>query len=943
MKKLYSFFILILFMTFGLSQSLTSQTQILGGLITVSDTEEHWYYIGNGHSSDTGGGNKINDSDGRFNNLITSPSVAGTIVSTYTLLPNAARDSQKWKVVPSDLKDYYYLVNKESKYLVFTTQYETVGADALPTDKATYRFQITDAVSSTPSSWVKIKLESKNYIGMLNSGGNFNLENNSNAPASVLANGLTSNPRAWQFYAAADVENTFPTTYSENTAKENVIDWFYIRSLDSSISGGEKYLTIDPVAKTFSLAAKTADDKDNQLFGFVSGGILDKVAKTKIISKATGEQLTLTADKLATEEQGLAWLLKLVYSTNNKQQPLQLVFRTAAASGKILKNTLSDAQPNWAKTFDAFDNEYAWAVGKIVPLAVTKGDNITIVTGADGGEVECNQPYTITYTVADGYAPIVTVNNVIHPSGTLDGDGVYTVAVNVKGDSNTIDISAEAANEVTVTKDDCVTILSPVLDGDGKFVAASASAIEFTLAEGYIDPVVEVTGATKGELTFENETYKQELTAVQNGATVSISATLKSLNVTLTKSDGITWEGEPATSISYGGDYTLSFTLAAGYHDLYVVMNKTKIAFSEEGGVYTATLPAVKEDFEAKVVAFAENVHLVAGDTYVDGRTTDGKYFTSETLQVQASTSSYVRITYLEFDLDADAIKAEGYNKAYLKLAHKSMQTGKSADPILQIRTVPSTLGLLSDMTWTVNGEATGVDRKGDPIGGSVTFDRTSPVGEVIEFDVSDIMENLESSLRLQVTGLEDNDAGFLYLYSREGAFAENNMDYMPVLVFEKAIVVTVKENENITILYPEAEGPYDLEEGDSFKLEFTVADGYRVDNVLLNGVDATDEELSEAAGVYTLELKDVRAAVSVEIMTVLGGTGFDEKEEAAITLYTQGDVLFITTGEATDVEIYSALGRLVMKETVVGTGKVQLSKGVYLVKTGNKVSKIQL
>ncbi|MDL2223973.1 hypothetical protein LJB92_01510 [Bacteroidales bacterium OttesenSCG-928-M06] len=65
MKKFYSYLLSAL-MCLGFNLSLSAQTTIAEGLITLSDdVNAVWYYIGNGHSGDNAA-KPVNDSDGRF-------------------------------------------------------------------------------------------------------------------------------------------------------------------------------------------------------------------------------------------------------------------------------------------------------------------------------------------------------------------------------------------------------------------------------------------------------------------------------------------------------------------------------------------------------------------------------------------------------------------------------------------------------------------------------------------------------------------------------------------------------------------------------------------------------------------------------------------------------------------------------------------------------------
>ncbi|MDL2322670.1 hypothetical protein LJC52_01640 [Bacteroidales bacterium OttesenSCG-928-A17] len=946
--KNINYFLVVLCACFGFSTSGFAQQveTVANGLIKLSDeTNEYWYYIGNGHNSDVAASSyPINDSDGRFCSMITAPAAEASNVVIESILNDwNDRVSQKWKVVASDEADFYYLVNKEGKYLTYnSTRCPATSTPPPATGSDNYKFQIAQttahATNGTESTWVTIKRKSGNYyIAALNQGADWQVEsNNGNVPPALRDNGLNGSPRAWHFAEESKIDVFYPMIDPAGTAVGDVREWFRIKTVDASVTGDEKYLSIDTETKAFSLVAKA--ELDNQMFAFVNSGYQNKSHTVKILSKATGEYFNLDAGSLTTDETGKAWVLKHVYSPTNSAQSMQAVIREHRWSEQhlIITNKLDAAQPTWTKSLLTFDNEYTWAFERILfPASVATGANYTILEPTVVQGLTYGQEFVVKYTVAEGYIPTIVGSDT---PGVLV-DGVYTYKTVVTGPTTVMILVNLAQNVVTINAEDYVTVTSPTLNENNEYHSGSSFTLSFKLAEGYENPVINVNGAIVGDPVLNGTTYSATVSAITTGAVINISASLMTLPVAVTKSDEITLTTTPEANVEYGDEYKVSFTVADTYHTPLAVVNGKYAALSVDAGTYTLTIDEVKEATTIQLKAFAANVVPVVGDTWVrEGADFQLDYSQSDILAIQYSTyaNKYMRRAYLEFDLNN--ISADDYGKAVLKLVYKKNE--KNGKFIMEVRTVDPLLQEvpMNEMTWNANGEI-----QLSPSGMSLTDPLEIPAGTVntsYDFDLSDyLLDNAGFSVRLQLNGLTGGTDGCAEFYSLEGA-ALVNLDYLPVIVFgEKTYYdVTVTKTDQVTIESPAESSPYSVAEGEEFELKFTVAAGHVLADAKINEVSATDAELTEEEGVYTLIIESVTEDISIDI-TTSPDVSIDDIQ-SAIELSAENKHLTISTPMPVDVEIYSATGILVAKKTVNGKESIYLGNGVYLVKVGDKVYK---
>ncbi|MDR1121520.1 MAG: hypothetical protein LBM08_11450, partial [Dysgonamonadaceae bacterium] len=436
-------------------------------------------------------------------------------------------------------------------------------------------------------------------------------------------------------------------------------------------------------------------------------------------------------------------------------------------------------------------------------VTVSSGANITITeTSPELISNEANVPYdnsiTITYTVSANYAPIVTINSETGAVGTIistDGSGntTYKLTISHITEAMSISINAEAAILVTVNAEN-VTIISPTLDDQNQYTSASSSVITFELNEGYENPTVTLDDVeyTLGEPT--DGVYSITLNDPASQTPVAISATIKKCTISWIAGEGVevTSPGESAI-VDYNTTYAVYFKLAPGYHSPKVFVNGENQAFSSpsETGLYAISLFFIKEARTIEILAFPANVLPVTADTYVGGGDGAGEkgntVFANETnfrIQRISAQSKWTLRSYLQFDIP-QAIQNAGYDKASLRLVFSGREKPNGTQLLLEIRSTTIT-GEIANLTWNINGEQNTALATPTLSTQLLPYDATPHI-----IDISGVLtdNDLSNPITLQLSANETTQTtsdGWYGFYSLEGAIDVANINYIPVLIFEK-------------------------------------------------------------------------------------------------------------------------------------------------------------
>ena len=78
-------------------------------------------------------------------------------------------------------------------------------------------------------------------------------------------------------------------------------------------------------------------------------------------------------------------------------------------------------------------------------------------------------------------------------------------------------------------------------------------------------------------------------------------------------------------------------------------------------------------------------------------------------------------------------------------------------------------------------------------------------------------------------------------------------------------------------------------------------------------------------------------------IVAVFSGisTGVDVVEATETSIYAVAGGIMVEVAEATAVEVYSIAGTMVSSKVVSGAEAISIAQGIYIVKAGDKVSKV--
>lgn len=264
MKKNYLFgmcSVIAAVILFGFNQQAVAQ---LTG-ITVSDGDNAtWYYIESGHSAKA----RITSSDGRFGGLISSNG-SEEKADLDLLRSNDKRESQRWKVVAvPDEPDFYYLINQKGEYF-YKGSDSFYASTTAPGDAGQYNLvEVPDSRYYTIRRKGRTDGETKLEVRNQEAGFDF-VESEDSVKVSSAEYGITGSPRSWRFVPVAEIDDIYPEIYSQETAVENIVSWYYLKGTNVNLTT-IPYLTLTENGNDFQ--AKSATDIDKQLFGFISSG-----------------------------------------------------------------------------------------------------------------------------------------------------------------------------------------------------------------------------------------------------------------------------------------------------------------------------------------------------------------------------------------------------------------------------------------------------------------------------------------------------------------------------------------------------------------------------------------------------------------------------------------------------------------------------------------------
>jgi hypothetical protein len=423
-----------------------------------------------------------------------------------------------------------------------------------------------------------------------------------------------------------------------------------------------------------------------------------------------------------------------------------------------------------------------------VPVWTLTSIGIGVDITSDEEQIIINgESANITFTLEDDYEAPIKVNGT--PVSLTPAVDVYTYTLSSVTSDTTITIEATPAvyYDVTVTTTG-VTVTSPTLDPDGKFVSGASPRITFTVDAAYENPVVKVNNEdyTLGDAV---EGVYTITTTISADASVSITASKKQFDFTLDVRNGI--DGDPVVTgltgdkVEYGEDVLVTFTLQTGCHSPYILANGVKITATESEGALSFSITDITEAQTVLLAAFPANVLPVTEDTYQNRNgNISGSYANDKTLPSRGETAGWAKIPVLNF-VPTAAIKAAGYNTATLQLVPTTSFT-----IAYTIRQIPAEYATIND----IPAPPSSAEGDNNPlltaelVGASKSDTHTANVPS--EFDVTNpYVLDFPDEIRLSV--VKASQGSTHYFHSLENG----NPDYVPVLVFSKLTAYVIDSN----------------------------------------------------------------------------------------------------------------------------------------------------
>jgi endo-beta-N-acetylglucosaminidase D len=328
--------------------------------------------------------------------------------------------------------------------------------------------------------------------------------------------------------------------------------------------------------------------------------------------------------------------------------PLEFTFKVTANAG-VPAVTVNGASTSC--TYDAAIGVYAVSIASVTEdlsisiaasqprtVTVTKSDAIAIVT-ASGSEIQPQRyevadgsAFTLTFRVdGEGYdVPVVATGSAAYPLAPAAG-GVYTVTIGVVDADTGVSISVALRQlAVSVAAGDHVALQTPAA---GTVAYGDSCVVRFTLDAGY-NPVVAIGGAEQPAPTADAEgVYTVTVSNVTAAVSVSVSAAIQQLDVTLTRDESNislrTGTTAGTKKVSYGDSFAFSFeVITAGYLPVLKV-NSVEVDLNapDADGVYRDTVYNITAATTIDISAKLEDDGGGNGSTGVEALAADAPRF----------------------------------------------------------------------------------------------------------------------------------------------------------------------------------------------------------------------------------------------------------------------------------------------------------------------------
>ena len=261
-----------------------------------------------------------------------------------------------------------------------------------------------------------------------------------------------------------------------------------------------------------------------------------------------------------------------------------LVFTFKAGAGMIPAVTVNGASTSC--THDAATGVYTVSIASVTEnlaigvtaglprtVSVAKQEVVTIVSASGSEvlplqyEVADGSAFTLTFQINGvGYdAPEVAIGSAPYTPAPPVG-GVYTVTIGTVDADTSVGITVALRQlEVSVTAGDNVS-LQPLASSTVAY--GDSCEVRFTLSEGY-NPAVAIGGVAQPAPTADGSgVYTVTVRNVTDPVSVSVTAVIQQIDVTLTRGDNIilgTGTTAGKKQVSYGSDFPFSFRVAEGY------------------------------------------------------------------------------------------------------------------------------------------------------------------------------------------------------------------------------------------------------------------------------------------------------------------------------------------------------------------------------------------